>query len=207
MTKGYIALFLVVFLLPSLLCATLGLGGCTDPETAKLARETEMYNAKARAEAAPVTVIEAQTNAHLEKLRAETDTTKEMRVFDAQMARQEFATAVLEMRALNTAIIESRVSIEEMDRRIDELNAGTGGLLRNGEEAADRSWWLLLLVPIFGVTSVIGSVICSALVSMAVSKKLGAIEGRLPKWTKPRVEDLNGGETDIRRSGGEASPS
>ena len=54
----------------------------------------------------------------------------------------------------------------------------TGGLVRNSEETADRSWWLLLLVPVFGVTSIIGSIICSALVSMTVSKKMASVSSK-----------------------------
>lgn len=156
---------LLVVLVVLLLVAACTTVGIEDAERRK-------YDAKARAEAAPIVaqagLIEAETNATLEKLRAVTDIGKEVRAFDAQMARQEYATAILEMQALNLAI---REEVEAAKRVTEELGEA-GDMAYNSRAAAENSWWSLLIIPIVGtLTSLLSFAIGAGTVYKLRGKK------------------------------------
>lgn len=147
----------------------IGLGllvACTTEEGVARAKQ-QQADAEARLAAAQaqgtVNVLEAQTNAHVEKMRVETDITKEMRQFDAAMARQEFSTAMLEIQALQIALRETR-------EIVDPIGEDT-------RAAAENSWWTLTLMPIcLGIVALClgGLVIYS---NSELTRRMTALEG------------------------------
>jgi len=112
-------------------------------------------DAAARAASAPIVaqavVIEAETNATLEKLRALTDINKEMRTFDAQLARQEFATTVLEFQALNLAIRQETEAARQVTAELEEAVKKAEPIGHNAEAAARNTWYTNLILGVFGI--------------------------------------------------------
>lgn len=141
---------IVLLLLIALVGMAITLTACTTEEDVALARARE-WDAKARAEAAPVVVIEAETNATLQKLRAVADVDKEMRAFDAQLARQEFAATVLEMQALNLAIREEMAAATKAVARLEDAAADAEPIGHNAFAAAQNSWYTNVILVGFGV--------------------------------------------------------
>jgi len=116
--------------------------------------EAEKWRAKAGAEAAPITaqvaVIEAEKNAALEQLRALTDINKEMRSFDAQMGRNEFATIVLEFEALNLAIRQETEAANEAATRLNKAAENAEPIGHNALAAARNTFFANWLLGIIG---------------------------------------------------------
>lgn len=118
---------------------------CADTEAVELARmrraDAEARQLSASAQGT-VNVIQAETDAHIQKMRAETDITKEIRQFDADMAREDFAVALLEVQALQIALRETREIVAPLEY--------------NARAAANNSWWLLIFMPIGVVVILMG---------------------------------------------------
>ncbi len=125
-----------------LICVAMlvGVVACTDPEAIALARMREL-DAAARLEAAPVLVIEAQTNATLQKLSWMSKLSKEERTFDAQMARQEFTTIILEFQALSLAIRQDTEAALLAAERLEKVAEQAEPIGHNAAAAAANSWW------------------------------------------------------------------
>lgn len=145
--------------------------GCTTQEDVELAK-MRRADAEARLAAAnaqgTVNVLVAQTDTHIEKLRAEANLTKELRQFDADMSRQEYSTALLEMQALIVALKETK-SITE-DTHI----------------AAENSWWMLITFPaLIGLTALgLGALILS--LHLETEKKINKLKANNVKAEQSR---------------------
>ena len=158
-----------ILMLLGIVLISLGLlVACTTQEDVELAR-MRRADAEARLASAQalgtVNVIQAETDSHVQKLRTETDITKEMRQFDADLARQEYATALLEVQALQIALQETREIIEPISD--------------NTFAAAENSLWTLILLPIgLGVVLVcVGGLMYHW--NQETVRRLEALEGKL----------------------------
>lgn len=192
----FVSVFLSLVVLLALLLAVVA---CTDPEKVERARAAR-HDAEARAKAAPivaegraqVTVIEALTNAELLKLRTETDLTKEMRQFDASLARQEYATAILEMQALMEALRENQVAVTSLTGQITEV----GEVPEDARAAASNSWWALMAIPISSLIVILSFIAVGGMAISNVTKSLRQVAGRLEA-----VEDNLPKRAKIERKG------
>lgn len=149
MKQILVGLLIIGFLILALVAVA-----CTDPEQIALARARER-DAGARERSAPytgeVSVINAQVDATLKELRLISDLSKEERLFDAQMGRNEFTTIVLEFRALELSIQEETEAARQATAELKEATENADGIGHNALAAANNTWWTNLLLGVFGI--------------------------------------------------------
>lgn len=140
--------------------------------------EMRKLDAKARAESAPyageVSVINAQTDATLEKLSLISKLSKEDRLFDAQMGRNEFATIVLEFRALELSIQEEVEAARQVTAELEEATENADGIGHNAQAAANNTWVMTWVLAVFG-TLLLGLCVTVIVFAAQFEKRLSHI--------------------------------
>ena len=109
-----------------------------------------------------VNIIQAETDAHIQKMRADLEVVKSSRQFDADLARQEFSTALLEVQALQIALQQTREIVEPLGY--------------NAHAAASNSLWTLIIIPIGVVVMLLGFAGLTWNLTQELGKRLTRIE-------------------------------
>lgn len=161
----------------TILCITIILAGllllavgCTDPEAVALARAREA-DARAREKAVPyageVALINAGTDATLERLSQLSKLSKEERLFDAQMSVQEFTTVVLKFRALELSIQEEVEAANAATAKLEKVAEQAEPIGHNAAAAAKNSWFTNIAIGGLAL-----GLLCSTLLMMYSFNKL-----------------------------------
>lgn len=172
--KGYVLVLCLIAIATVVVVAT----ACS---TAGIERaEAQKWDAKARADAAPyvgqATLLEAESSASLEMQRLLAQLSKEERLFDAQLARNEFATLVLEFQALNLAIREETEAAQRATAELMKVAEQADGVGHNALAAARNTFLAAWVLAALGVL-VVGYGAALVVITLRFEKRFSELQG------------------------------